>query len=173
MSASAVELAQRNDNTSTALDLISAYEKGVEELRLAVAGMTGEQLRSRPVVGKWSTLEVVCHIADCEQFFADRMKRAVAMERPLLLGADGFRYPEPLRYQEHDLEQELDLVAVTRRQMAHTLRLVAPDAWQRTAVHSETGLVTLRQLLLHAINHLRHHLRFVNEKRAAMGSAPQ
>ena len=64
---------------------------------------------------------MVCHVADCEQFFADRMKRTVAMDRPLLLGADGFRYPEPLRYQEHDLEQELDLVAVTRRQMARTL----------------------------------------------------
>jgi len=160
--------AQRGDPTRTAEDLISAYEKGIEELRLAVAGMTVEQLRSRPVAGRWSTLEVVCHIADCEQFFADRMKRTVAMERPLLLGADGFRYPEPLRYQDHDLELELDLVAVTRRQMARTLRLVAPDAWQRTAVHSETGLVTLRQLLLHAINHLHHHLRFVAEKRAAM-----
>jgi uncharacterized damage-inducible protein DinB len=52
--------------------------------------------------------------------------------------------------------------------MARTLRLVAPDAWQRTAVHSETGLVTLRQLLLHAINHLRHHIRFVADKRDAM-----
>ena len=41
-------------------------------------------------------------------------------------------------------------------------------AWQRTAIHSETGLVTLRQLLLTAINHLRHHLRFVAEKRAVM-----
>ena len=168
MQRSAVADAQRDDDTLTVADLISAYEKGVEELRLAVAGMTGEQLRSRPVAGKWSTLEVVCHIADCEQFFADRMKRTVAMERPLLLGADGFRYPEPLRYQEHDLEQELDLVAVTRRQMARTLKLVAPDAWQRTAVHSETGLVTLRQLLLHAVNHLHHHLRFVVEKRTAM-----
>ena len=44
---------------------------------------------------------------------------------------------------------------------------MAPDAWQRTAVHCETGLVSLRQLL-HAINHLPHHLRFVAEKRAAM-----
>ena len=26
-----------------------------------------------------------------------------------------------------------------------------------------------RQLLLHAVNHLRHHLRFVAEKRAALG----
>jgi uncharacterized damage-inducible protein DinB len=168
MQASAVEDAQKDDDMLSVADLISAYEKGIEELRLAVAGMTVEQLRSRPVAGKWSTLEVVCHIADCEQFFADRMKRTVAMDRPLLLGAEGFRYPEPLHYQEHDLEKELELVAVTRRQMAHTLRLVAPNAWHRTAVHSETGLVTLRQLLLHAINHLRHHLRFVAEKREAM-----
>ncbi len=160
--------AQRDDTALTPADLISTYEQGIEELRLAVAGMTVEQLRCRPVAGGWSTLEVVCHVADCEQFFADRMKRTVAMERPLLLGADGFRYPEPLRYQDHVLDLERDLVAVTRRQAARTLRLVAPDAWQRTAVHSETGLVTLRQLLLHAINHLRHHLRFVAEKRAAM-----
>jgi uncharacterized damage-inducible protein DinB len=160
--------AQRDEPTLTPADLISAYEQGVEELRLAVAGMTVEQLRSRPVAGRWSTLEVVCHIADCEQFFADRLKRTVALDRPLLLGADGSLYPEPLRYQDHDLGEELDLVAVTRRQTARTLRLVAPDAWQRTAVHSETGLVTLRQLLLHAVNHLRHHLRFVAEKRAAL-----
>jgi len=160
--------AQRDDPDLTPADLISAYEQGVEELRLAVVGMTGEQLRSRPVAGKWSTLEVICHVADCEQCFADRLKRTVALDRPLLLGADGFRYSEPLHYQDHDLEQELDLVAVTRRQTARTLRLVAPDAWHRTAVHSETGLVTLRQLLLHAINHLRYHLRFVAEKRAAM-----
>jgi uncharacterized damage-inducible protein DinB len=160
--------AQQDDPALTVADLISAYERGVEELRTAVAGMTVEQLRSRPVPGRWSTLEVVCHVADCEQFFADRLKRSVAMDRPLLLGADGFRYPEPLRYQEHDLNEELDLVSVTRRQVARTLRLLAPDAWQRTAVHSESGLVTLRQLLLHAVNHLRHHLRFVAEKRAAM-----
>ena len=160
--------AQRDDSSVPVADLISTYENGIEKLRAAVAGLSVEQLLSRPIPGKWSTLEVVCHIADCEQFFADRMKRTVAMDRPLLLGADGFRYPEPLRYQEHDLEQELDLVDVTRRQVARTLRLVAPDVWQRTAVHSETGLVTLRQLLLHAINHLRHHVRFVAEKRAAM-----
>lgn len=159
---------QRDDPSVAVADLISAYERGIEEIRTAVAGMTVERLRSRPVAGKWSTLEVVCHIADCEQFFADRMKRTVAMERPLLQGADGFRYPESLQYQEHDLEEELDLVVVTRRQMARSLRLLSPASWQRTAVHSETGLVTLRQLLLHAIKHLRHHLRFVAEKREVM-----
>jgi hypothetical protein len=32
-------------------------------------------------------------------------------------------------------------VALTRRQMARILRLVPPEAWGRTAVHTETGLV--------------------------------
>ena len=129
----------------------------------AIFEMEADERRHNPM----GTLhgDIYCDLADAAMGYADRMKRTVAMERPLLLGVVGFRYPEPLRYQEHDLEQELDLVAVTRRQMARTLRLVAPDAWQRAAVHSETGLVTLRQLLLHAINHLRHHLRFVAEKR--------
>jgi hypothetical protein len=34
--------------------------------------------------------------------------------------------------------------------------------------HLDGSDFQLRQLLLHAINHLRHHLRFVAEKRAAM-----
>jgi uncharacterized damage-inducible protein DinB len=135
-----------------------------------VDGMTTKHLRARPIPGKWSALEVVCHIADSEQFFADRLKRTLARDRPLLMGADGFRYPEPVCYHQRDLGEEVELVRVTRQQMARILRLVPAEAWERTAVHSETGLVTLRQLLLHAVNHLRHHLRFISEKRAAFDS---
>jgi uncharacterized damage-inducible protein DinB len=160
--------AQRDDPSLHSAELIAAYEKGTDELRAAVSGMTVEQLRARPIAGLWSTLEVVCHIADTEQFYADRLKRTVAMNRPLLMGADGFLYPAALDYQQHDLAEELALIAVTRRQTAHVLRLLPAEAWERTAIHSETGLVTLRQLLLHAINHLRHHLRFIAEKRSAL-----
>lgn len=166
--ADAIYAAQQDDGSTDTSDLITAYEHGIEELRAAVSEMTLDELRARPVPGKWSTMEVVCHIADCEQFFADRMKRTIAMNRPLLLGADGFRYPDPLGYQQHDLEEELRLVEVTRQQMTRVLHLAGQDAWARTAVHSETGLVTLRQVVLHAVRHLRHHLTFVEEKRAAM-----
>jgi len=162
--------AQRDDVSVPAASLIAAYESGITVLRDAVAGMTDEEVRRRPVAGKWSTLEVVCHIADCEQFFADRLKRAIAMNRPLLIGADGFLYPDSLRYQEHDLEQELSLVTVTRQQMAHVLQRIDPQAWHRTAVHSETGLVTVRQLLRHAIHHLQHHVGFIAEKRSALAA---
>ena len=156
------------DTTFEPAALIEAYERGCHELRAAVDGMSGEQLRARPVSGLWSTLEVVCHIADCEQFFAERMKRTLAMERPLLVGADGGRYPEPLAYQQRAIEEELELTALTRRQMARILRLAPADSWQRSAVHTEAGLITLHQLVVHAVDHLRHHLRFIAEKRTAL-----
>ncbi len=164
-----VAAAQKDDPGLTLAELIARYEQGAAALRAAVSGLTVEQLRARPIPGRWSLIELVCHVADCEQFFADRMKRTAAMDRPLLIGADGFRYADPLRYPDHDLEEELLLVEITRRQMARVLRLLAPETWQRTAVHSETGLVTLRQLLLHANNHLTHHLAFAVEKRGALG----
>lgn len=164
-----VDAAQHDDLQRTPAELIAAYEQGVTALRSAVSGLTRDQLRARPVSGRWSMLELVCHVADCEQFFADRMKRTAAMDRPLLIGADGFRYSDALRYPEHDVEEEVLLVEITRRQMARVLRLLPVEAWQRTAIHTETGLVTLRQLLLHANNHLSHHLAFAAEKRTALG----
>jgi GNAT superfamily N-acetyltransferase/uncharacterized damage-inducible protein DinB len=161
---------QRDDPSLPPAQLIGDYEQGPDLLRAAVAGMTHDQLLARPVAGRWSTLEVVCHVCDAEQFFADRLKRTLAMSRPLLLGADPEHYPGAVRYHDRDPEEELALVALTRRQVARVLRLVPDEAWQRTAVHSEGGLVTLRQLVLHATRHLKHHVRFIEEKRHAFAA---
>ena len=67
---------------------IDEYLAGPVLLRQVVAGMTPEQLRARPIAGKWSTLEVVCHIAEYEPIYADRMKRVIALNDPELLKGD-------------------------------------------------------------------------------------
>jgi GNAT superfamily N-acetyltransferase len=162
---------QRDDPSLGPEQLLADYEAGPDLLRAAVAGMTPDELLARPVPGRWSTLEAVCHVGDAEQFFADRLKRTLAMDRPLLLGADPDHYPEAVRYHDRDLQEELTLVALTRRQLARVLKLVPSAAWQRTAVHNEGGLVTLRQLVLHATRHLTHHVRFIEAKRRALAAA--
>ena len=45
------------------------------------------------------------------------------------------------------------------------------ESWTRTAVHTERGLMTLRQLVLYITGHVPHHLRFIAEKRAALETA--
>ncbi len=150
-------------------ELIDNYLAGPRTLRQAVAGMTAEQARSRPVAGKWSTLEVVCHLADFEPILADRMKRVIAEERPQLVGADEKRFAAALAYDRRDLEEELALIERTRSQMARILRALPPEALRRVGVHNERGPLTLEALLTGAANHVAHHLRFVADKRRALG----
>lgn len=157
------------DDDSTAEQLIQRYVAGSAALSDSVSDMNGDQLLSRPIRGKMSSQEVVCHVVDADQYMADRMKRTIATERPLLVGVESVEYLEPLHYAERDLELDLELLAITREQMASDLRRLDDSAWERTAIHSETGLVTLRQLLLHAIRHLERHLAAIEEKRAALG----
>lgn len=159
---------QRDDEALGPAELVAAYERGIEELRAAVAGMTPEQVRARPVAGKWSTLECVSHLADSEILFAERIERTIALERPLLLGVDERCYMAKLDYQTFDLDEELALFAALRRHVGRILRRQPAEAWQRTAVHSETGVLTLRQLVLQAVRHLKHHLPFIAEKRGRL-----
>ena len=163
-----IEATQVDDGAPTA-ELTERYRTGAALLRSSVAGLSAQQLLAHPIADKMSVQEVVCHTADCEQFLADRMKRTIALERPLLIGVDGWHYPEALRYAERDIELDLALVDATRAQMAGDLDRIAEETWERVAVHNETGLVTLRQLILHTINHLEWHVGTIDDKREAMG----
>jgi hypothetical protein len=154
---------------ATLAQLIEDYLAGPAAVRKAVAGMNAQQLRARPVAGKWSTLEVVCHLTDFEPIMADRMKRVIAEERPQLIGADENRFAAALSYQDRDVEEELTIVETTRAQLARILRKLPEDALQRVGIHNERGPRTLEQLLTGAINHIPHHLEFVKEKRKALG----
>src|SRR5262249_46163092 len=98
--------------------LIDAYLAGAEELRRAVAGMPRRQALARPVPGKWSTLEVVCHLADIDALDAERVKRTLAEDNPTLFDADENRYAASLAYHERELEEEVALIDNTRRQLA-------------------------------------------------------
>jgi hypothetical protein len=153
-------------------ELADQYLAGAAQLRAAVAGMTREQLVARPVAGKWSTLEVVCHIADFEPILVERMKRIIALSAdvPLLLAADENQFVKELKYHERDVEEELAVVEATRRQMARIIRALAPAQLQLTGNHNKRGLQTLEKVIQMATGHIAHHVPFIAEKRKALGS---
>jgi hypothetical protein len=149
--------------------LIDTYLAVLSPLRRALTGMSREQLLARPVPGKWSTLEVVCHLADSDQAWAHRLKRVISEDRPLLIGYNETRFAAALAIPSRDLEEELSLLEQTRQQMARILRTLPAEAWTRTGVHSEAGLVTLEQMVQIENDHIPHHLKFILEKRRALG----
>jgi hypothetical protein len=150
--------------------LADTYLKGAADLRAAVRGMTREQLVARPVAGKWSTLEVVCHISDFEPVLVDRMKRILAAkEPPLLLALDENHLAEALHYHDRDAEEELALIEATRKSMARVIRKLTAEQLQAQGVHSLRGLLTLERIIQLATNHIPHHLPFIAAKKQALG----
>lgn len=162
-------VAARNDDGSVpSAELIAAFERGIADLHEALAGMPAEEWTARPVDGQWSTLEVVAHLVSTEIYFADRIERTIAIDRPLLIGVDERPYPDRLHFQAYDMGEQLALFQALRRHLTRVLQLQPSEAWGRTAVHSELGLVTLRQLVLLMTGHLTHHLGFIAAKRRAL-----
>src|SRR5947207_11780158 len=113
---------------SSTTALIEEYLAGPDLLRRSVARLGPEQLIARPVPGKWSTLEVVCHLVDSEQAWCHRMKRVIVEEQPLLIGYDQSRFTAGLPYHQNELGEELSLLDAMRRQMARTLRAQSESA---------------------------------------------
>ncbi len=150
--------------------MIDEYLAGARKLREATSGMTDEQLDARPIAGKWSTRQVVCHIADFEPIYADRMKRAIAENQPTVFSGDPDVFAAGLAYDDRDLDEELQLIESVRKHMARILRSLNAEGFQRTCIHSEEGPITVETLIQRMNNHIPHHIRFIEEKKAKLTS---
>src|SRR3954470_5636276 len=118
-------------------ELIDEYLAGPDVLVHAVAGLTADQLNARPVAGKWSTRQVVCHVADFEPIYADRMKRVIAEACPTFFGGDPDVFAAGLAYEHRPVDTELQVIAAVRRQMATILKDLSAADFQRIGNHSE------------------------------------
>jgi hypothetical protein len=121
------------------------------------------------VPGKWSTQQVVIHMADAEIVHAHRLRRILAEDNPQYNEWHENEFAKNLFYHDQSAEDAVAIVELTRRQLARVLRKVPASALDRRGVHNRAGEQTARAVLEAAVNHLRHHVKFINEKRDALG----
>jgi hypothetical protein len=148
--------------------LIEAYSRGAELLREAVRATPDTGWDATPIDGQWSIRQVVCHLADSEIVYADRMKRVIAEDNPTLFEADPNVFVPALFCSQRLWETELDVVETVRRHMLPILQSCSVDDFQRPGVHSIDGPVTLEILLERVTTHLPHHISFIEEKLRAL-----
>jgi uncharacterized damage-inducible protein DinB len=151
--------------------LIEQYVAEAGDLAKSIAGLSREDLLAFPVPGTWSIQQIVLHVVDSDLVHSDRMKRVIAEERPLLIGYDESKFAARLHYDVQDTCLACEVFAINRRLTGDILRHLPEADFQRSGIHSERGKVTLEDLLVGAVEHVQHHLRFVRQKRALLGKA--
>src|SRR6266478_494453 len=127
--------------------LLDTYLSGPGILRAAVTDISREQLVSRPVAGRWSVLEVVCHLADTDANIAHRIKRVLSEERPVFDRVKPDLMLAALAYPDRDVEEQLALFDLGRRQIACILRASPTEAWERVGVVGDRGEKTVAQMV--------------------------
>ena len=150
---------------TTLKESIALYDRGPSILRESLDGFSSIQLRTPSPPGVWSPLQIVCHIADFELVYADRMKRVIAEDKPTLFGGDPDVFAAKLAYAQRDIEEELDVISSVRRSTSRFLKTLAATEFDRTGVHSVDGPITLTRLIERIAGHIPHHVKLVEGKK--------
>lgn len=144
---------------------IDVYVAGGSQLVQSIMGLTHDQLHAQPPDGSWTIHQIVTHMLDSDLIGSDRMKRIACMDRPLLVGYDENGFSDLPGRSELDAAVVCDLFQ-KNRQLTATIFYRLPDsAWERVGIHTESGMVSLDEMLEKYIHHLDHHLEFLERKR--------
>jgi uncharacterized damage-inducible protein DinB len=152
---------------------IKDYLASCDDLHAAYDGMTRDQLLAHPVEGKWSAMEVLCHLVDIELMIAMRIRAALLRDTPRLPASTIEELTANLAVDARDAAEELTCFETIRNQTARIARSFPESALDRDVVlvkvTGEEVTRTVREFLTGMVGHVKHHLGFVAEKRKAMG----
>lgn len=137
-----------------------------ERLPAALEGLTEEQVRRPEADGKWSILEVICHLADTEWVQGWRIRRVLTEDCPVLEPMDQDVWAARLGYRETDLEDALDQLRALRVANLHLIGRLRPGDLERVCHHPERGDESLRTILRLVAGHDGVHLDQIARIRA-------
>ncbi len=129
-----------------------------ERLPAALEGLSDADLRRPEAEGKWSILEVICHLADTEWAQGWRMRRILTEDEPTLEPMDQDVWAARLGYEQRDLGEALDQLRALRLANLRLVERLSDDALERTAYHPERGFESLRTVLQLVAGHDGVHL---------------
>lgn len=147
---------------------IELYAAGGAELVNAFLGLSNDQLHAKQPDGSWTLHQIAIHMLDSDLIGSDRMKRIACMDNPLLCGYDETAFCNLPGSGHLNPFLACDLFQKHRIMTATILRALPDSTFQRTGIHTESGKVSLAEMIDKYNHHLSHHLTFVAKKRAAL-----
>jgi hypothetical protein len=144
-------------------DVRTYLRRQSEEVLATLGAMSEERSRHRYAEGKWSILEVVSHLSDCERMF---MFRAFWFARGFGSPLPAFDQDVAMDHAGADDRAMSELVAELASVRSATMTLVdslSDDAWLRSGIASDMPF-SVRALAWIAAGHVEHHMRILRER---------
>jgi hypothetical protein len=119
---------------------LAPLEETPKQLKEALRGVPKKLATWTPAPGKWSILEIVCHLRDMEKdAYLERYRRILVEENPRLPDVDGDRYALERDYRSQNLKAALREWLALRRETLKLLQGVKGEQWQRVGTHETAG----------------------------------
>lgn len=148
-------------------EILAKLEAGPAALAAATKGLSKEAARKRPAEGKWSIVEIACHLRDIEGIFTERFTKMAFSERPAFWMMDNARVARLRSYAESDLAAAVKAFKEARAETLTLLRALPGPLWQRTGLHPKRGELTLEALAAHLAGHDANHIGKIRELSAS------
>jgi carbonic anhydrase/acetyltransferase-like protein (isoleucine patch superfamily) len=118
----------------------------------------------RPGPGRWSALEVLCHLRDAEvEVWVPRLERMLTETTPEIPDADMTGWETARRYNEQAPAQVLEEWAAARRRLLARLAPMARADWTRVGIHAAHGPYPLAEMARYWGDHDLAHRRQLAE----------
>lgn len=148
--------------------LIAQYSAGYHEVESALAGFPPAALTAHPFSGKWSAREIVHHLSDSESISAQRLRRLISEEHPVIQGYDQDAWAVLLRYNLRDHAPALELFRAVRATTAQLLPGLSEEDWKRPGWHTESGVYTATHWLQIYAAHAHNHAAQITRLKTAL-----
>ena len=141
---------------------LQRLERGPDRVGAVIRGYGDAVLAQRPDAKNWAPREVVCHMRDIEELLLTRLTLMVAMNEPALVGFDPEQTPnrwaEERQYLRNDIGEALAAFRRRREESLAFLRGLAPEQWDRSAIHPTRGRMTIDDFVTLETWHDENHL---------------
>ncbi len=126
------------------------------EIALLLEAIGSEKAAVAPAPGKWSPAEIVCHMADCELVFGNRLRQTLAEDAPTIQPFDQDKWAA--NYAGIAVERALIAFSALRAWNLLLINATLPNAADRPVTHPERGTMTFLTLVETMAGHDLNHL---------------
>jgi DinB superfamily len=135
------------------LKVVATTPRHLEQLSVALGPV---RIEESPAPGKWSPLEILSHMADCELVFAFRIRQALAEDHHVIQTFDQDLFAKS--YAAYDAQAAMMTFSCVRQWNLMLLRSVLPASLAKPLSHPERGAMTFGELIETIAGHDLNHL---------------